>query len=83
MPTAAILLSVVLFLCSMPQIAEAGLDTGISAFEKGDYQTARQELRPLAENGDPKAQYYIGLMLYSGKGVTPDAVEALNWIKPA
>ncbi|MDH4098618.1 MAG: hypothetical protein OEU87_09925 [Nitrospira sp.] len=83
MPTTAILLSVVLFLCSMPQIAEAGLDTGISAFEKGDYQTAHQELRPLAENGDPKAQYYIGLMLYSGKGVTPDAVEALNWIKPA
>lgn len=83
MPTTAVLLAVVFFLCSIPQIAGAGLDSGISAFERGDYQTAHQELRPLAESGNPKAQYYIGLMAYSGKGVAPDSAEAIKWIKPA
>ena len=83
MPTTAVLLSVVLFLCSIPQIAGAGLDSGVSAFERGDYQAAHQELRPLAESGNPKAQYYLGLMSYSGKGVAPDSAEAIKWIKPA
>jgi Sel1 repeat len=83
MPITAVLLSVVLVLCSIPQMAGAGLDSGVSAFERGDYQTAQQELRPLAESGNPKAQYYIGLMAYSGKGVAPDSAEAIKWIKPA
>jgi hypothetical protein len=83
MPATTVLLSIVLFLCSIPQIAGAGLDSGVSAFERGDYQIAQQELRPLAESGNPKAQYYIGLMAYSGKGVAPDSAEAIKWIKPA
>lgn len=83
MPTAAVLLSISIVLCSIPQVVQAGLDSGLSLFERGDYPTAYQELRPLAENGDPKAQYYIGLMTYSGKGVAPDSAEAIKWIKPA
>lgn len=72
-----------LLLYSVPQIAEAGLESGLSAFEHGDYGTAYRELRPLAEDGDPKAQYYIGLMSYSGRGVAPDSAEAIRWMKPA
>jgi hypothetical protein len=83
MPATTVLLSIVLLLCSIPQIAGAGLDSGVAAFERGDYPTAHQELRPLAENGDPKAQYYIGLMSYSGKGAVQDNAEAIKWIKPA
>jgi len=83
MPATTVFLSIVLLLCSIPQIAGAGLDSGVSAFERGDYPTAHQELRPLAENGDPKAQYYIGLMSYSGKGAAQDNAEAIKWIKPA
>ena len=29
---------------------------GAAAYERGDYETALQELRPLVEDGDPQAQ---------------------------
>ena len=35
---------------------------GCDAYERGDYDTAVQELRPLAEQGHPKAQYNLGVM---------------------
>ena len=72
-----------LVLGSLPQIAHATYESGVAAFQKQDYQTAYQELHPLAESGDPKAQYYIGFMHYSGKGVNQDSMEALKWVKPA
>lgn len=67
----------------IPLIAHATYESGIAAFQKADYQAAFQELYPLAEAGNPKAQYYLGFMHYSGKGVTQDSTEALKWIKPA
>lgn len=78
-----VILSIAILLCSLPPIAEAGLESGVAAFQQEDYQTAYQELRPLAEAGDPKAQYYIGFMYYSGKGVSQDSVQAVKWVKPA
>ena len=81
--TRGIILSIVLPLSWIPPIVEAGMESGAAAFHKEDYQTAYQELRPLAEAGDPKAQYYIGFMYYSGKGVVQNSVEAVKWIKPA
>jgi len=78
------LLSVIGFLfCALPSIASADMASGIAAFQKEDYQTAYQELYPFAEGGDPKAQYYIGHMLYHGKGVAQDSAEAVKWVKPA
>ena len=70
-------------LCSTPPIAEAGLESGLASFQQGDYQTAYRELRPLAEAQDPQAQYHIGFMHYSGKGVGQNNDEALKWLKPA
>lgn len=67
----------------IPRIAHATYESGVAAFQKADYQAAFQELYPLAEAGDPKAQYYLGFMHYSGKGVTQDSTEALKWVKPA
>lgn len=68
---------------AIPPIASANMASGIAAFQKEDYLTAYEELRPLAEAGDPKAQYYIGFMLYNGKGVTQNSAEAVKWVKPA
>ena len=71
------------FLCLIPGLASADMASGIAAFQKEDYPTAYQQLRPLAEAGDPKAKYYIGFMHYSGKGAGQNSAEAVKWVKPA
>ena len=69
--------------CATPPIASADMASGIAAFHKENYHTAYQELHPLAEAGAPKAQYYVGFMLYNGNGVTQNGAEAVKWVKPA
>jgi TPR repeat protein len=81
--TKFVILVIALVLSSIPPITEASFESGVAAFQKSDYQTAYEDLHPLAEAGDPKAQYYIGFMHYSGKGVNQDSAEALKWVKPA
>ncbi len=41
---------------------------GLDAFDRGDYETALKEWRPLAEQGVAKAQYGLGFMYQKGKG---------------
>lgn len=52
------------------------------SFERGDYDTALQIWRPLAED-DPRAAINLGVMYAEGLGVQKDAVEALRWLGPA
>jgi hypothetical protein len=40
--------------------ALADLEIGIEAWERGDYVGAYREWKPLAEDGDPLAQYFVG-----------------------
>jgi len=49
------------------------------AYEKGDYVTAFQELASLAEQGQAEAQFYLGEMYFSGKGVPKNYQEARKW----
>ena len=49
--------------------------------QKGDLATALREWRPLAEQGDAKAQYNLGVMYDNGKGVTQDYKEAVKWYR--
>lgn len=81
--TKSVTLVIALVLSSIPPIADASFESGVAAFQQSDYHAAYEELHPLAEAGDPKAQYYIGFMHYSGKGVNQDSMEALKWVKPA
>jgi Flp pilus assembly protein TadD len=39
------------------------LDEGIAAARDGNYGTALQLLHPLAKQGDPQAQYELGMIL--------------------
>ena len=39
------------------QSAFAGFDEAAAAFAVGDYDKALKEIRPLAEQGDPRSQY--------------------------
>ena len=52
---------------------------GDAAFEAGDYATALKEWRPLAEQGDAIAQYYLGLMYATGQGVPLNYETAMKW----
>ena len=40
--------------------AKADFDDGLAAYEEGDYAAALREWRPLADEGDLDAQFYLG-----------------------
>ena len=52
---------------------------GLDAYKRGDYDTAMKEWRPLAEQGEAEAQWFLGSMYYQGKGVPQDDQEAVRW----
>ncbi len=52
---------------------------GLDAYERGDYETALKEFRPLAVQGDPLAQSYLGGMYAEGEGLPKDYVLAHMW----
>ena len=56
---------------------------GLDAYERGDYETALKEFRPLAEQGDPLAQSYLGGMYAEGEGLPKDYVLAHMWMNLA
>ena len=53
------------------------------AYQKGNYETALRVARPLAEQGDARAQSILGRMYARGRGVPLDEVEAGNWFRGA
>jgi hypothetical protein len=59
------------------------LEDGVAAYEKKDYATALNLWKPLAEQGDPKAQFGLGVMYNDGEGVTKDQAEAVKWFRKA
>ena len=57
------------------------LQEGRAALASKDYARAMGLLKPLAEQGDPKAQFDLGRMSAQGLGVKQDYVEALKWYR--
>ena len=60
-------------------VSAQDFEKGLAAGRAGDYATAMQELRPLADQGNGRAQYFLGMMYLNGQGVPQDYVEALKW----
>ena len=56
---------------------------GMDAYERGDYETALKEFRPLAEQGDALAQFNLGGMYAEGEGLPKDYVLAHMWMNLA
>ena len=52
---------------------------GIDAAQRGDYTTALKEWTSLAEQGDAKAQFNLGIMYERGQGVLQDYKTAVKW----
>ena len=63
--------------------AAADFNTGLAAYNKGDYTTAAKEWRPLADQGVAAAQFNLGLMYYDGHGVPLDFAQAADWFTKA
>jgi len=51
---------------------EETLKEALDAFDKGDYQTSLEIFKPLAEQGNAKAQYNLGFLYRIGQGVNQD-----------
>jgi TPR repeat protein len=58
-------------------------DKGLAAARAGDFVTALEEWRPLAEQGDADAQASLGWMYENGNGVLQDYAEAVDWYRKA
>jgi uncharacterized protein len=54
---------------------------GMIALKRDDYASVAKLLRPLAERGDPRAQFWIGYMHQEGKGLPRDLAEAVKWLQ--
>jgi TPR repeat protein len=63
--------------------AAQDFDKGMSAYRAGDYATALNKWRPLAEQGDADAQMGIGSIYYQGVGVLQDYEEAIKYYRLA
>jgi hypothetical protein len=61
----------------------ASFRQGVSAFSRQEYLLASQNFFPLAEQGDPAAQTYLGFMFETGRGVPKNYTEAAMWYRRA
>ena len=60
--------------------ARADVESGVTAYESGEFEAAAAEL--LKQPSDPKAAYYLGLMHESGLGgLLKNYATALNWME--
>ena len=70
----------VMFVLLGTQVTAQDYYKGLGAYESEDFEVALKELKPLAEQGNVRAQELVGLMYYLGKGNIPeDTAEAYKW----
>ena len=58
-------------------------EDGMAAYNRGDYVPAFRLFRPLAEQGNAKAQTVLGVMFRKGEGVPKNPVRARMWFSLA
>ena len=77
------LIAVVLSIVCLAVPAWADYKAGEDAYNRGDFATALREWRPLAEQGDPIAQFRLGSLYENGDGVPRDFAKARQWYEKA
>jgi len=71
------------FLCAAAPANAADINRGIQAYQRGDVKAAVAEFKPLAEKGNPVAQYHLCEIYVQGKGVPQDFAAAARWCDKA
>jgi TPR repeat protein len=64
-------------------LARETADASYAAYQEGRYPAALRLARPLAAEGDARAQSMLGLLYYRGHGVSQDHNEASRWFRQA
>jgi TPR repeat protein len=72
-------LSTILIFSFVDFVAAGPLEDADAAVKKRDYATAVRIIRPLAEQGDARAQYTLGVFYDNGLGVPQDRVTSYMW----
>lgn len=73
----------VLAMGASPQAAGDEFERALSAYERGQYQSAFSLVKTSAELGKAQAQHVLGVMYRQGLGVEPDEYSAFDWCKRA
>lgn len=73
------LAAIALSLVALSTANAADFETGYQAYQRGDFAIALQHWRPLAEAGNAKAQFNLGVMYDEGRGLAPDRKKAIEW----
>jgi len=81
--TATLCLTIAVLLGSAGVGWSADFQKGKTAYESRDYATALREWKPLAKQGDARAQYNLGRMYANGQGVPQNYKIAVKWWKLA
>ena len=58
---------------------EKKLRQAVDGFNEENYQSSFDIFRPLAEQGNAKAQFYLGFLYRIGKAVNQDYHQAYRW----
>jgi uncharacterized protein len=86
-PMGRLLLSFLLSALAVVAVAQAdaapALRQGVAAMARQDYAAAVAILSPLAQNGNPAAQAYLGYLYAIGRGVPQDYTQAALWYRRA
>jgi TPR repeat protein len=84
-----LLAALILILLTAPVNAQdfdkviAEFNKGVAAHTRGDYGTALQVFKIVAEQNHAAAQYNLGVMYSFGRGVPQDYVQAYMWFNLA
>jgi uncharacterized protein YgiM (DUF1202 family) len=65
------------------QQAEGGMAAAMEAMLEGNFAEAYCLWKPLAEQGEPEAQYHIGWLYANGNGLRVDTERAVEWWRRA
>lgn len=68
---------------AMAQPLLADVKAGVDAWQQGDYAKAVAVWQPLAQTGDPDAQFNMGQAYKLGRGVKTDPSTAIQWYRKA
>ena len=76
-----------MFLLLLPLAIMADYQSGLDAYNSGDYATALHDWKAVVTPPHPaifaETHYAIGMLYWKGQGVTKDYFEALNWMRRA
>jgi TPR repeat protein len=75
--------AIILLLAQCALCTANDYDHGLKAYWAGEYQQALKIWQPLAEVGNPDAQYGIGALYDHGRGVRQDDAKAVVWYRKA